>query len=541
MSIASERYMSKPVVVSVVGTFRGGKSTLINALLGDEIVPSSLVATTATVSVFDFSSTYGATIHFRDAGSLKEATQRIRAAIHDCGGDPAMLLSRLAPPGARLDAELEVALGCYGVLTAAGHVDEDRLEAVFIEPWRARRFFPTPPYSTAFGTDKVIEAASVEALRKELAQYTAFAGAAASFSFDASALSYAVESVVIRGPFALLRSNQVDEVPSLRLADTPGLGDPRASPAAIVRAHLDTGDGIVLNLTHGVWSGDDKEVIRELFVRDRLPDELIVAIGMADQLNVSDLAKVKNRLHSDLESVLRELGASPSEAVRLARVPIIPICALAAVVRHRRAALSSAASAEGEGGEWLLGVRYPGPSEDGTAELSAAIHRAAVAAVPRRSRDIERRRREEARRREAERQRLLEEERQREAAAAARLEEQARIRREQAQRAEEERRRVEAARVAEEARQREAERLRLLAEREAARLRARSPCYSCFLPQYGASNRFRDFVYHLTDSHGLSMSEVESICGVGESTIRNYMSRGLSDSVRDNLKYWMGR
>ncbi|NJL10315.1 MAG: dynamin family protein, partial [Calothrix sp. SM1_7_51] len=52
--------------IAVFGEFNRGKSTFINALLGQEILPSDILATTATLSKIIYSPTIGAKICFKD-------------------------------------------------------------------------------------------------------------------------------------------------------------------------------------------------------------------------------------------------------------------------------------------------------------------------------------------------------------------------------------------------------------------------------------------------------------------------------------------
>jgi ribosome biogenesis GTPase A len=57
--------------IAVVGCFNRGKSTFINALLGQEVLPSDILATTATISRIAYRLTPGVKIYFKD-GSNQE-------------------------------------------------------------------------------------------------------------------------------------------------------------------------------------------------------------------------------------------------------------------------------------------------------------------------------------------------------------------------------------------------------------------------------------------------------------------------------------
>ncbi|WP_341528343.1 dynamin family protein [Nostoc sp. UHCC 0302] len=60
------RIESNSFSIAVVGAFNRGKSTFINALLGQEILPSDILATTATLSHITYRATPGAKICFKD-------------------------------------------------------------------------------------------------------------------------------------------------------------------------------------------------------------------------------------------------------------------------------------------------------------------------------------------------------------------------------------------------------------------------------------------------------------------------------------------
>ena len=61
-----ERMRSKVFSVGIMGEFRRGKSTVINALLGKEIVPSDIVPTSATLNYIRWGSKPGVNVYFKD-------------------------------------------------------------------------------------------------------------------------------------------------------------------------------------------------------------------------------------------------------------------------------------------------------------------------------------------------------------------------------------------------------------------------------------------------------------------------------------------
>ena len=66
---AAEEVKSKTFTVGIMGEFRRGKSTVINALLGKNIVPSDIVPTSATLNYIRWGQTPSAVIHFKDGSS----------------------------------------------------------------------------------------------------------------------------------------------------------------------------------------------------------------------------------------------------------------------------------------------------------------------------------------------------------------------------------------------------------------------------------------------------------------------------------------
>lgn len=61
-----ERMRNKVFSVGIMGEFRRGKSTVINALLGKEIVPSDIVPTSATINYIRWGSKPDVSVHFKD-------------------------------------------------------------------------------------------------------------------------------------------------------------------------------------------------------------------------------------------------------------------------------------------------------------------------------------------------------------------------------------------------------------------------------------------------------------------------------------------
>lgn len=61
-----EQFKNKTFRVAVVGEFRRGKTTLINALLGSTVLPSDVTPTTATINRITYGTVPSATIYYKD-------------------------------------------------------------------------------------------------------------------------------------------------------------------------------------------------------------------------------------------------------------------------------------------------------------------------------------------------------------------------------------------------------------------------------------------------------------------------------------------
>lgn len=67
--IASRERLARPLTIAVMGEFSSGKSTFVNALLGEVVAPMGVLPTTTTINVFRRGPTGGARVHHRD-GSI---------------------------------------------------------------------------------------------------------------------------------------------------------------------------------------------------------------------------------------------------------------------------------------------------------------------------------------------------------------------------------------------------------------------------------------------------------------------------------------
>ncbi|MFY0537190.1 dynamin family protein [Nannocystis pusilla] len=67
--IAARERLARPLTIAVMGEFSSGKSTFVNALLGEVVAPMGVLPTTTTINFFRRGPTGGARVHYRD-GSI---------------------------------------------------------------------------------------------------------------------------------------------------------------------------------------------------------------------------------------------------------------------------------------------------------------------------------------------------------------------------------------------------------------------------------------------------------------------------------------
>jgi GTPase SAR1 family protein len=64
--VAARERLARPLTIAIMGEFSAGKSTLVNALLGEDLAPMGVLPTTATINVFRWGRERGAQVHDRD-------------------------------------------------------------------------------------------------------------------------------------------------------------------------------------------------------------------------------------------------------------------------------------------------------------------------------------------------------------------------------------------------------------------------------------------------------------------------------------------
>lgn len=69
MVVAARERLARPLTIAIMGEFSAGKSTFVNALLGEAVAPMGVLPTTNTINVFRRGTGRGARVHYRD-GSI---------------------------------------------------------------------------------------------------------------------------------------------------------------------------------------------------------------------------------------------------------------------------------------------------------------------------------------------------------------------------------------------------------------------------------------------------------------------------------------
>ncbi len=71
----------QPLLVTVMGEFSSGKSTFVNAFIGDDVAPTGITPTTATINVVKYGRERGGRIHYRDGRTEALGWDELMAAL----------------------------------------------------------------------------------------------------------------------------------------------------------------------------------------------------------------------------------------------------------------------------------------------------------------------------------------------------------------------------------------------------------------------------------------------------------------------------
>jgi GTP-binding protein EngB required for normal cell division len=79
----------RPLLVAVMGEFNAGKSSFVNALVGEEVAPTGVTPTTATVNVLRHGDATGARVLFHDGTARELGPARVASFLRELGDDEA--------------------------------------------------------------------------------------------------------------------------------------------------------------------------------------------------------------------------------------------------------------------------------------------------------------------------------------------------------------------------------------------------------------------------------------------------------------------
>lgn len=80
--IGARERLARPLTIAIMGEFSSGKSSFVNALLGETVAPTGVLPTTSTINVFRRGPTGGARVHYRDGSLETLARDQVEAFLH---------------------------------------------------------------------------------------------------------------------------------------------------------------------------------------------------------------------------------------------------------------------------------------------------------------------------------------------------------------------------------------------------------------------------------------------------------------------------
>lgn len=80
--VAARERLARPLTIAIMGEFSAGKSTFVNALLGQAVAPMGVLPTTCTINVFRRGPTGGATVHYRDGRIAMLEPREVEPFLH---------------------------------------------------------------------------------------------------------------------------------------------------------------------------------------------------------------------------------------------------------------------------------------------------------------------------------------------------------------------------------------------------------------------------------------------------------------------------
>lgn len=303
-----------PVTLTLLGGTGAGKSTLINAVLGERALASSntKACTSAAIEVSYDPDGYHAEVDFIDRGAWREELDRY---IRELGAGRDAGEEEPLTPGGEVDRKLRALFGGQAVDAFSASLDP----ADLVEP---------PLLTEVLDQgQRQLTARTGDELRKGLKEYVTSDGQ----------LWPLVQLVRIQGPFEALSAGGV-------LVDLPGLNDPNAAREAVTRSYLDTSEyvWVVFNMRRALNRDvtdalKERDLFRRLVMEGREgalvfvgthsdqidPDVDAEDLGLDEDTPVADIAAARNARTVDTVRIqVRELveeleRASEQEAIQL--------------------------------------------------------------------------------------------------------------------------------------------------------------------------------------------------------------------------------
>ncbi|GEM_PF-1226933 len=87
--IAARERLARPLTIAIMGEFSAGKSTFVNALLGEAVAPMGVLPTTNTINVFRRGTGRGARVHYRDGSISTVSADELDAYLRTLDGPEA--------------------------------------------------------------------------------------------------------------------------------------------------------------------------------------------------------------------------------------------------------------------------------------------------------------------------------------------------------------------------------------------------------------------------------------------------------------------
>lgn len=81
--IAARERLARPLTIAIMGEFSSGKSTFINALLGEAVAPMGVLPTTSTINLFRRGPSGSARVHYRDGSIATVARDEVHTFLQN--------------------------------------------------------------------------------------------------------------------------------------------------------------------------------------------------------------------------------------------------------------------------------------------------------------------------------------------------------------------------------------------------------------------------------------------------------------------------